>query len=106
MKKQYFFVANWKMNMSFDNVTGFATTHYDDLLLLCKQTKQKIVICPSFTAIQTLANIFQQTEISIGAQNCSSHLYGPFTGQVSAQDLHTIGCSHTIIGSLLPTFYA
>lgn len=98
MKKQYFFVANWKMNMSFDNATDFATTHYEDILSLCRQTKQKIIICPSFTAIQTLTNIFQQTEISIGAQDCSSHLRGSFTGQISAQDLHSIGCSHTIIG--------
>jgi triosephosphate isomerase len=42
--------------------------------------------------------MFNETKIKIGAQRCSPHMHGAFTGQDPAQSVNEIGCSHCIIG--------
>lgn len=98
MKTQKLFVANWKMNMPADRAMVFATTHSEQMDQLAKKTEQRIVICPSFESIFPLQQIFKGTLITIGAQNCSDHLVGAFTSQVSAESLNNLECTHCIIG--------
>ena len=96
MKKNKLFIANWKMNMSFEETINFITSNYDKLVTLSK--KNKIILCPSFTKFYTVKQILKDTPIYIGAQNCSKHLRGSFTGEVSVIDLNYIGCEYCIIG--------
>ncbi len=97
MTKEFIYVANWKMNATFRESIDFATTNHDDLLALAGPSTQ-IVLCPSFDSITPLAQIFDTTPIAIGAQDCSSRAKGSYTGQVSAQSIHQVGCTHCIIG--------
>ena len=98
MKRPYFFVANWKMNITYNETISFATTYYDELIDLNKKTNQKLILCPSFESLYTINQMFKSTQINIGAQNCSSHIHGAFTGQVSPLSLSELGCKFCIIG--------
>jgi triosephosphate isomerase len=94
MNKKYIYVANWKMNLSFSETIKFATSNYDNFV----STESAIVLCPSFESIYPLVQMFKETKVSIGAQACSPHTHGSFTGQVSAQSIHEVGCTHCIVG--------
>lgn len=98
MKKEIFFIANWKMYLSVNDALQFATENYDELVALANTSHKKIILCPSFTALYPLTNIFKETKIHFGAQDCSPHNKGPFTGQICAKDLKAIGCHYCIIG--------
>jgi len=98
MKKNYTFISNWKMNFTFKEAIRFATENYDRFVNMAEKTGQKFIVCPSFEVIYSLMQIFKDTEIIIGAQNCSRHSNGSYTGQVSPQSLNSIGCEYCIIG--------
>jgi triosephosphate isomerase len=98
MKKEYLVIANWKMYLPFNEAIEYATSNYDELVKLATKSKQKVVLCPSLESLYPLIEIFKSTPITIGAQNCSSHTNGSFTGQTSAKSLLELGCSHAIIG--------
>jgi triosephosphate isomerase len=57
-----------------------------------------IVICPSFEALSNIKKDLQETNIALGAQNCSVHKAGPYTGQVLAESLVQLGCTYCIVG--------
>lgn len=98
MTKPLLFVANWKMNMPFYAACLFVQKNKNELEQLASETETTIVLCPSFVAINALAQKTQGTSILIGAQNCSKHSKGAYTGEVDAHSLQQIGCSHCIIG--------
>lgn len=98
MKKKYTFVANWKMYWDFEQTMQFLKNSGDNIITLGKKTGDDIVLCPSFPALFPVIQIFEQTPIKVGAQNCSDCHCGAFTGEVSAQHLQSIGCTHCIIG--------
>jgi triosephosphate isomerase len=77
------FIANWKMNLTFQQELLFFKDHLEEL----KALKNKLIVCPSFPA---LAPLF--------AQDCSEFEPGPFTGQVSAASLVQVGCSYVLVG--------
>lgn len=91
------YVANWKMNKSFSAAMSFAQKYKNELSQLSNE-KNSIVVCPSYPALFPLAQLFSDTTISVGAQNCSAHEAGAYTGQVSAQSLKQAGCTYCIIG--------
>jgi triosephosphate isomerase len=97
MNKKRFYIANWKMNLTYEETITFATHSYDALISLANPTTT-IVLCPSYPALYPLAQIFKATGIYLGAQGCSNHQDGAFTGQVSAADLSSVGCTYCIIG--------
>jgi triosephosphate isomerase len=98
MNKDLFFISNWKMNLTLDETFNFASTNYDRFTKLANKEFTKIILCPSFVSLYTLIKIFKNTKIKIGAQDCSKHTKGPFTGQICAQSIKQLGCSHCIIG--------
>ena len=98
IEKQILFVANWKMYFAFDDDIRFVAEHYDKFIQLTDKINYEIVVCPSFLAIPTLSQLFKATKIKLGAQDCSEHNKGAFTGQVSAESLHDAGCSYCIVG--------
>lgn len=90
------FVANWKMQLSFNQSCAFIQNNYDQLKMLGQQ--QDIVICPTFPALYTLAQLCKSSSIQIGAQDVSRHPSGAYTAEVSAQTLAEVGCTYCIIG--------
>ena len=98
MKKSYTFIANWKMYFDFNESMNYATKNLDSIISLADLSNASIILCPSFPMLYPLTQIFRQTKVQIGAQNCSDHTKGPFTGQVCAKTLNQMGCKSCIIG--------
>lgn len=98
MKKRYTFIANWKMYFDFSESMNYVTKNLDQIISLADSPNVSIILCPSFPMIYPLAQIFRQTKVQIGAQNCSDHTSGSFTGQVCAKTLNQIGCRVCLIG--------
>ncbi len=94
----FLFAANWKMQLSFDQALQFCKNNLDGFQELGILPGADIVICPSFDAVYSVAQLLNQTNIAIGAQNCSIHSTGAYTGDVSAQSLAQLGCTYCIIG--------
>lgn len=59
----------------------------------------EVVIAPVFTALKTVADRLEGSNIHVAAQNCASQSdFGAHTGEVTAAMLADVGCSHVIIG--------
>lgn len=59
----------------------------------------EVVIAPVFTALKTVANRLEGSNIRIAGQNCSTQPdFGAHTGEITASMLNDAGCSHVIIG--------
>jgi triosephosphate isomerase (TIM) len=90
--------GNWKMNKTFEEgmalvseISGMIKDEYSG--------SAHTVIIPPYIHINAASRmIMGQTQISCGAQNCSNHASGAYTGEVSAAMLKSIGASYVIIG--------
>jgi len=87
-------VANWKMNGSL----SFIKTFIPAMTTAFASTPNRIIICPPFPFLFSLAIALRGTSVGLGAQNCHTASQGAFTGEVSAGMLADIGCQTVIIG--------
>jgi triosephosphate isomerase len=94
--KNYLYIANWKNYFTYQQANRWTSTHKDALFTLA--ANNTIAICPSFEALSSINSLIGQTAIKLGAQNCSAHNAGPFTGQVLIESLKELGCTYCIIG--------
>jgi len=88
--------GNWKMNMTAKEANDFFANLQDTQ----HEVKQNVsrIICPSFVLLSEMIKTQQKTNFFVGAQNVSEHEKGAFTGEVSAEILHSIGAKYCIIG--------
>ena len=96
MKQPLFFVANWKMYLSYNQALAWIKTHGQSLQKLAQL--KDIVLCPSYDALSQINKETKKINVALGAQNCAAEISGAYTGQVSAQSLKELGCSYCIIG--------
>lgn len=89
-------VANWKMNGSLEMAYSYCTS----LKALAKATppSNTLVICPPAPYLTFLNGALSGTCISIGAQDCSAHEKGAFTGSMNAAMVNDAGGRYVIIG--------
>jgi triosephosphate isomerase len=83
-------VGNWKMNRG-DEV-GLQLVQ--SLLILGRSA----VICPPYTILREVAQLIQGSSLKLGAQDCSSHKDGSYTGEISASMIKRNGCAYVILG--------
>ncbi|WPX98167.1 Triosephosphate isomerase [Candidatus Fokinia cryptica] len=72
-----------------------------DIALSQSSVHIKIVICPPYLYIPSLHDIIASLNLDIiylGAQNCSEHESGSYTGEISTEILKEFGCSYVILG--------
>lgn len=55
-------------------------------------------VCPVSVHIAQAIGLAGATALKVGAQNCSEHVQGAYTGEVSANMLAELGCSWVILG--------
>ena len=92
-------VANWKMQLSFNEALSYYSEyHYDFVGLTKKAHNATIVLCPSFTALYPIIHYAKDSGIEFGAQDCSAFRSGPHTGQVCSESISQVGCHYCIIG--------
>ena len=59
----------------------------------------EVVIAPVFTALKTVADRLEGSNIKVAAQDCAAESnHGAHTGEVAADMLKDVGCTHVIVG--------
>lgn len=59
----------------------------------------EVVIAPVFTALKTVADRLEGSNVRVAAQDCAAESkHGAHTGEVAADMIKDAGCSHVIIG--------
>ena len=58
----------------------------------------KVLICPPFPYLGSVAAQIAGSSVALGAQNVSEHESGAFTGEVAPAMLRDIGCEYVIVG--------
>jgi triosephosphate isomerase len=86
-------VGNWKMHGS----------HAGNAELLsgivgARPFLADVAVCVPFPYLSETAVALASTDIRWGAQDCSAHEQGAYTGEVSATMLHEFGCRYAIVG--------
>jgi triosephosphate isomerase len=87
--------GNWKMFL--DRESGIALAK-----ALAAGTgdvrDRDMLVCPSSPLLGDVATALKGSRISLGAQNLHYEEEGAFTGEVSAKQILSVGCTHVIIG--------
>ncbi len=96
--RQKIVAGNWKMNKTFQE--GKALT--SELVGMINDEVRgnvKVILCVPFPYLDTVRSLVgQSSRISVGAQNCSEHASGAYTGEVAASMLKSIEIPSVIIG--------
>src|SRR5712664_3263234 len=67
--------------------------------LVANANRCEIVLAPVFTALKSVADRLEGSNVKVAAQNCAAEQKeGAFTGEVAALMLRDAGCSHVIVG--------
>lgn len=96
MGRKKIIAGNWKMNTNLDE----AISLINDIRSASNHSSQieKIIFAP-FPFLKTAVdNLAAETSFFIGAQNCSEHIKGAYTGEVSAEMISSIGCDFILVG--------
>lgn len=90
--------GNWKMNKTFEEGMGLVT----EIVGMVKDEYKgsgQVVIIPPFVHINAVSRmVADHANIFSGAQNCSNHESGAYTGEISAGMIKSCGGSYVIIG--------
>jgi triosephosphate isomerase (TIM) len=89
--------ANWKMNGTYQQ----AEKLLEDILNRSsglKENQHVLFAVPFPYLIMANSRIAAEQNFSVAAQNCSHEKSGAFTGEVSAEMLHSIGVRYCIVG--------
>jgi triosephosphate isomerase len=87
--------GNWKMNLQRDDAYALMAGLRNEAESL---GDEDVLICPPFPYLEIAVQMMKDRAVHVGAQNLYHAQNGPFTGEVSAPMLKSIGCSHAIIG--------
>ena len=87
--------GNWKMNKT--PADGVALAN-DIVTAIGKMSEVDVVVCPPFTALESVGKTLEGSNVKLGAQNMHFEASGAFTGQVSAPMLRAIFTTHVILG--------
>lgn len=89
--------GNWKMNKTFQEA--------DDLLYSIAEPLQSIeladtevILCPPVLFAEMFTDVALENNFSVGAQNCSNHESGAYTGEISAAMLKSMDIEYCIVG--------
>ena len=95
MFRKKLIAGNWKMNKTAADGVALAS---DIVSSVGQSTDVDVVICPPFTAIESVAKAIEGSNIKLGAQNMHPEASGAFTGEVSAGMLRSLFATHVILG--------
>ena len=91
--------GNWKMNKTYGGAVSLTQDLVDRVERSWKQSAD-ILVCPPYTALRGVSNViaFDHSFVAVGAQDCSWHEDGAFTGQISISMLKDLDCTYCIVG--------
>ena len=88
-----YIVANWKMNMSLQDVLGWAAG-FDTTVL---NAGIEVIVAPSSLHIFPIAEILKKTGVNLAAQDVSAEEKGAHTGETGAFQVKEL-CKYAVIG--------
>jgi len=86
-------VGNWKMNGSRSGNAALLAG-----LKAAAPFPAQVAVCPPLLYLPEVAAALHGSGIHWGAQDCSSHAPGAFTGEAAASMLAEFGCRYVIVG--------
>ncbi len=88
--------GNWKM---YKTISESVETALALKPLVANANHCEVVIAPVFTALKTVADRLEGSNLRVAGQNCSTEVeQGAHTGEIAADMLSDAGASHVIIG--------
>ena len=96
--RQNFVAGNWKMNLTLPEARALTT---DIVRLLADElpsARPQLVLCPPFPLLLAVGEVLGENGPALGAQNFHQMESGAYTGEVSAKQLHSVGCQYVILG--------
>ncbi len=91
--------GNWKLNKLTAEAVAIVEDIKAKLAKVDSASMPEVVICPVFTALQSVSNTLEHGQnIRLGAQNCYHKDSGAFTGEVSLPMLKDLCVTDVIIG--------
>lgn len=96
--RQKIVAGNWKMNKTLEEAKAL-TSEIMGMVADEARGEAKVIFCTPFPYLLTIKSILgNNSRIFIGAQNCSEHEWGAYTGEVSAPMLKSMGIPYVILG--------
>ncbi|MGM0516928.1 MAG: triose-phosphate isomerase [Pseudomonadota bacterium] len=87
--------GNWKLNGASADNEALVSGVLDGLNEL---SGIDVAVCPPFVYVPQVAGLSKGTALGVGAQNCSEHGSGAFTGEVAPGMLTDVGARYVILG--------
>ena len=92
--RQPMIAGNWKCNKTVEEAVGLAC----DIVENTMNTPYEVVLLPPFTALETVADSIDGTQVGYGAQDIFYEDAGAFTGAVSGPMIAEIGSQYVVVG--------
>ncbi len=89
--------GNWKMNKTLDEANAL-TKEVISLAASELKGNAKIILCVPFPYLVPTKAQLGNSAVQVGAQNCSEHDSGAYTGEVSATMLKSMNIPYVILG--------
>lgn len=96
MNRKKIVAGNWKMNMDQAGAMDLVKAVMNGSKA---QKGVERVVFPPFPFLKSVSDLLAGEEhFFAGAQDCSEHEKGAYTGEVSAEMLRSVGCKYVIVG--------
>jgi len=95
MIRKKLIAGNWKMNKTSTDALPLAK---EIVAEVGKVIEVDIVVCPPFTALETVGKTVDGSNVKLGAQNMHPEASGAYTGEISAPMLRALFATHVILG--------
>ena len=94
-ERKLIIAGNWKMNKTVAEALALVA---DLKLDLANLKEVDVVVCPPFTALESVSKAVLDSSLRLGAQNMSENNFGAFTGEICAGMLKEFSVRYVILG--------
>ncbi len=88
--------GNWKMNTTLEE--GVELANAVNALLEDHKANCEVIACVPFTHLTSVNAVLNPELVKLGAEDCSAHDKGAYTGEVSAAMVKSTGAEYVILG--------
>lgn len=92
--RRFLIAGNWKMHKTVEEALDLAQAVVEET----NGTVNEVVLFPSFTALEPVADAIDGRAVGYGAQDLCWEDAGAFTGAVSGAQIADIGCEYVLVG--------
>lgn len=93
--RQKIVAGNWKMNKTYAEGLELAKA----IVAGNKPADVHLIMAPPAVYLSAVAEVAKDKDgVFVAGQNCHQKSFGAFTGEISAEMLRSVGCTHVILG--------